>query len=105
MPDGFWLGVAATVIAFALVVLLGWLWRRYVAGRDFSGIRFVPTPKVGRWQVWRLSGYPAGGERRVGRYRLRLPARLVAWALNHGEVNPAYSYEVRRAQRTVGDAS
>lgn len=101
MPDGFWLGVAATIVAFVLCALTGWLWRRHIAWRDFSRIRFIPPPRVGRWQVWRLSSYPAGGETLMGRYRLALSARLVAWAANRSVVNPAYSCETRRSVRPL----
>lgn len=57
--------------------------------------RIIPPPKVGRWQVVAVSTYPAGGERRVGRYRMRVAARLVAWALAR-RFPPTSRYEVRR---------
>lgn len=99
MPDGFWLGLAATCVAFALSALVGWLWRRHLAWRGFSHVRLVPPPKVGRWQVWHLSSYSAGGETLMGRYRLALSARLVAWGSTRSSMNPAHRYEARRAGR------
>lgn len=99
MPDGFWLGVAATCATFALCALTGRLWRRHIAWRDFSHVRLIPPPKVGCWQVWFISRYPAGDEKPIGRYRLGMSARVVAWAANRRVANPAYSYEARRAAR------
>lgn len=59
-------------------------------------MRLIPAPRVGRWHLWAVSLYPAGGERMIGRYRLRLTATILARALPRSSSEQA-RYEVRPA--------
>lgn len=58
-------------------------------------MRLVPPPRTGRWLVWKVSHYPAGGEWLAGRYRARWAARIVAWGLNRQRWTAMHHFEVR----------
>ncbi|MEU8334712.1 hypothetical protein [Micromonospora tulbaghiae] len=85
-------GVCATAGAVGAVYLPRWL-----ARIDLSRLRIIPPPRgEGRWQVWAVSRYPAGGEYRVGRYRARWVARRIAAHLNDGPDGAVRRFEARR---------
>jgi hypothetical protein len=71
--------------------------RPALARIDLSRLRIIPPPSgSGRWQVWAVSRYPAGGERLVGRYRARWVARRIAAHLNDGPDGMVSRFEARR---------
>ncbi|MEU0078422.1 hypothetical protein ABZY58_11045 [Micromonospora tulbaghiae] len=87
-------GVCATAGALGAVYLPRWL-----ARIDLSRLRIIPPPSGdGRWQVWAVSRYPAGGEYRVGRYRARWVARRIAAHLNDGPDGAVRRFEIRRTR-------
>ena len=57
-------------------------------------MRLIPAPKIGRWHLWAISLYPAGGERLIGHYRLYWTAQIIARALPRSSSEQA-RYEVR----------
>lgn len=62
-------------------------------------MRIIPPPHgSGRWQVWWVSDYPQPEEHLVGRYRLKLSAGLIRWALTR-QLHSQAHYEVRQAMR------
>jgi len=94
-------GVAVgSAITFAGAVGAAFL-PRLLSRIDLSRLRIIPPPSgQGRWQVWAVSRYPAGGERLVGRYRTRWVARRIAAHLDAGPDGTVRRFEARRTGTT-----
>lgn len=95
MVAGFWYGFSTAVSLVLAAAVLRVVWRRHLSWRTWTIPRFIPEPEVGRWQVWAVSRYPSGGERLIGRYRVRWTAQRMADWFQRTSWDRSDTYEVR----------
>jgi hypothetical protein len=100
MIEMFWVGFAAGAACLGGLLIAG----RQLARLDLSHVRLIPPPRgAGRWQVWAVSRYPAGGEQLVGRYRARWVAGRIATYYDRSLAGARDRYEVRRGGASAPD--